>query len=93
MSRRTAHYSPPCHPCGPDPQPDHVALIQLDGAAKQSLERSRTRMLVTGLVFALAFLFDGLQRLVAGLLHSDRVRLADTTAFASTAFASAGAQR
>ena len=76
MTRRTAHHSPPCHPRGLDPQPDRAALIQLDGAAKQSLETGRTRLLVTGLVFALAFFFIGLRLVEVSLLPGDMVRLA-----------------
>lgn len=98
MSRRTALYSPPCHPCGPDPQPDPVALIQLDGAAKRSFERRHARLPEKGLAFALAFLFDGLRHFAVSLLPSDRARQAETNAFtnstfATTAFASAGAER
>jgi len=87
MNRRTAHHSPPCHPCGLDPQPDRAALIQLDGAAKQSLETGRTRLLVTGLVFALAFFFIGVRVVEVSLLPGDMVRLA------AAARANAPAQR
>ncbi|MGF1609760.1 MAG: peptidoglycan D,D-transpeptidase FtsI family protein [Kiloniellales bacterium] len=72
MIRQTAHPTPPCHPCGLDPQPDPVALVHLDGAAKQSLETGRTRLLVTGLVFALAFFVIGLRLVEVSLLYDDR---------------------
>ena len=36
-------------------------LVTLDGVAKQALETGRTRLLVTGFVFALAFLALGLR--------------------------------
>ena len=72
MKGRTAHPTPPCHPCGLDPQPDPVALIHLDGAAKQSLETGRTRLLVTGLVFALAFFVIGLRLVEVSLLYDGR---------------------
>ena len=68
MIRRTAHYSPPCHPCGLDPQPDRTAMIHLEGVAKEALETGRTRLLVTGLVFALAFFVIGLRLVEVGLL-------------------------
>ena len=85
MSRRTALHSPPCHPCGLDPQPDRAAPIQLDGAAKQSLEVGRTRLLVTGLVFALAFFSIGVRLVEVSLLPGDMVRLtADAQANTTT---------
>ena len=57
MIRRTAHTTPPCNPRGLDLRPPRQEIVYLDGAAKQSLETGRTRLLVAGLVFALAFLF------------------------------------
>ena len=90
MSRRTALYSPPCHPCGPDPQPVPVALIQLDDAAKPSFERRHARLPRKGLAFALVFLFDRLRCRVA---NRQPVEQANTIDFTASALASAGIAR
>ena len=90
MSRRTALYSPPCHPCGLDPQPDPVALIQLDDDAKPSFERRHARLPRKGLAFALVFLFDRLSCGAACWLPEEQ---ANTTAFTASALASAGIAR
>ena len=86
MIRRTAHYSPPCHPSGLGPQPDRTALIHLEGVAKEALETGRTRLMVTGLVFALAFFVIGLRLVEVGLFGaSDAPQLARQIANAGTA--------
>ena len=54
---------PPSPPAGP-PQP-----IKLEGVGKLALETGRTRLLVAGLVFALAFLAIGLRLVELGLLR------------------------
>lgn len=80
MMRKTAHLSPPCHPCGLDPSPREDRLVHIEGSAKQSLETGRTRLLVTGLVFALAFLFVGLRlaevSLLSGPLEAQQAKAA-----------------
>ncbi len=43
-------------PCGRDLGPHQGWVVELDGQAKSALETGRTRLLVTGFVFALAFL-------------------------------------
>ncbi|MDX1576128.1 MAG: penicillin-binding transpeptidase domain-containing protein, partial [Kiloniellales bacterium] len=51
--------------------------IKLDGVGKLALETGRTRLLVTGLVFALAFLAIGLRLVELGLLREgDEPRVA-----------------
>ena len=68
MMSKTAHLSPPCHPRGLDPSPGDARPVHIEGSAKQALETGRTRLLVTGLVFALAFLFVGLRLAEVSLL-------------------------
>ncbi len=54
----------------PGPPPlDPPAPIKLDGVSKLALEIGRTRLLVAGLVFALAFLAIGLRLVELGLLR------------------------
>jgi cell division protein FtsI (penicillin-binding protein 3) len=53
-----------CRPCLPhrlDPRSTREHLLRLDGTTKQALEVGRTRLLVAGTVFALAFLAVGLR--------------------------------
>ncbi len=51
------------------PSRDPPAPIKLDGVSKMALETGRTRLLVTGFVFALAFLAIGLRLIDLGLLR------------------------
>jgi len=51
------------------PPPDPPKPIQLEGVSKLALETGRTRLLVAGLVFALAFLAVGLRLVELGLLR------------------------
>jgi cell division protein FtsI (penicillin-binding protein 3) len=44
-------------------------LVTLDGVAKQALETGRTRLLVTGFVFAVAFLVIGLRLVELGVVR------------------------
>ena len=80
MMSKTAHLSPPSHPRGPDPSPGDARPVHIEGSAKQALETGRTRLLVTGLVFALAFLFVGLRlaevSLLAGPLQAQQAKAA-----------------
>ena len=80
MMSKAAHLSPPCHPRGLDPSPGDGRLVHIEGSAKQALETGRTRLLVTGLVFALAFLFVGLRlaevSLLAGPLQAQQAKAA-----------------
>ena len=55
MIRRSAPLSRPCHPCGLDLRPSRGPLLKVEGPAKQALDMGRTRLLVAGLAFALAF--------------------------------------
>ena len=56
-----------------------ATLVRLDGAAKLALEVGRTRLIVAGLLFAVAFLVIGLRLTSLGLFHEVREpRLAET---------------
>ncbi|MCG8354987.1 MAG: penicillin-binding protein 2 [Kiloniellales bacterium] len=55
MTRQTANSTPHLNPCGLDSLSERQALVVLEGSAKQALETGRTRLLVAGLVFTLAF--------------------------------------
>ena len=48
-------------PCGQDLGPARSYMVELEGNAKTSLETGRTRLIVAGAVFALAFLAIGLR--------------------------------
>lgn len=59
------------------PSPASPAPIKLDGMGKMALETGRTRLLVAGFVFALAFLAIGLRLVDLGLLREgDEPRVA-----------------
>ena len=60
------------------PSRDPPAPIRLDGVSKMALETGRTRLLVAGFVFALAFLAIGLRLVELGLLRQgDEPRVAE----------------
>ncbi len=56
MTTRPKQSSLNLRPPVPDARPDRVARIFVDGSTAQVLETGRTRLLVAGMVFALAFL-------------------------------------
>ena len=59
MIRRTGTTSPTLRPRGPDHDPAPAAPVVLNGTRTQALETGRTRLLVAGVIFALAFLVVG----------------------------------
>ncbi len=74
----------PAAPLASEPWPDGLGerlpaprpaadppVIRLEGIAKQALEIGRTRLLVTGLIFAMAFATIGLRLVELGLLRGD----------------------
>jgi cell division protein FtsI (penicillin-binding protein 3) len=67
-------------PVGPE-QPTPERVVRLEGSAKQALETGRTRLLVTGLVFALGFLVVGLRLVdVTVFMQGQEPRLASQPA-------------
>ena len=54
MNSQTAPSTPPCNPCGLDPQ-GRAGVVVVEGSAKLALETGRSRLKLAGLVFALAF--------------------------------------
>lgn len=67
MIRRSAPLSRPCHPCGLDLRPTRGPVIELEGRAKHALELGRTRLVVAGLGFALAFFLLAVRLVDLGL--------------------------
>jgi cell division protein FtsI (penicillin-binding protein 3) len=65
-------YMQPRRPVSLEPQPDPASLIVLDGTINQCLEVGRTRLLVAGLVFTMAFLVVGLRLVGLSLLTDGR---------------------
>ena len=74
------HGLPDRHPSLADPPTrDPPAPIKLDGVSKMALETGRTRLLVAGFVFALAFLAIGLRLVELGALHpAEEPQVADS---------------
>ena len=71
MTPQTAPSTPPCNPCGLDSH--RQAKVQVvEGSAKQALETGRSRLLVAGLAFALAFLIIGLRLVEVSALGQGR---------------------
>ncbi|MFQ6018687.1 MAG: peptidoglycan D,D-transpeptidase FtsI family protein [Kiloniellaceae bacterium] len=67
----------------PDPYPDPAARVVLDGSATQALDTGRTRLLVAGVVFALAFLVVGGRLVEITLLtQGNEPRLAEAPSMA-----------
>src|SRR5690606_32988477 len=54
--KRSSAKVAPITPCGRDLGPNRGWVVELEGQTKSALEVGRTRLLVTGFVFALAFL-------------------------------------
>ncbi|MFC4350028.1 peptidoglycan D,D-transpeptidase FtsI family protein [Fodinicurvata halophila] len=73
MTRRgneTANYRP-LSPCGLDVGQPKTWVVELEGARKAALETGRTRLIVSALVFAMAFVVIGLRLVDLTLLQSD----------------------
>ena len=63
----------------PDPGPDRAARVFLHGSAAQVLETGRTRLLVAGMVFAMAFLVVGWRLVdIAAFTAASEPRIAAT---------------
>ena len=71
MTPKTAPSTPPCNPCGLDPHRQAKVLV-VEGSAKQALETGRTRLLVAGLAFALAFLIIAVRLVEVSALGQGR---------------------
>ncbi len=59
MTRRLEQFSLNLRPRSPDTRPARAARDFVDGSGAQALETGRTRLLVAGMVFALAFIVIG----------------------------------
>lgn len=71
MRRDEAPRIRPDTPCGIDLGQPQTWVVELEGSRKAALETGRTRLIVAGLVFALAFLMVGLRLVDLSLLQGD----------------------
>ncbi|WP_022728376.1 peptidoglycan D,D-transpeptidase FtsI family protein [Fodinicurvata sediminis] len=74
----------PLSPCGLDVGQPKTWVVELEGARKAALETGRTRLIVSALVFAMAFVMIGLRLVDLTLLQSDASAQIATVAPANT---------
>jgi len=67
MIRRSVSLSRPCHPCGLDLSPAPHPVPVVEGRSREALETGRSRLVVAGLGFALAFFLIAVRLADVGL--------------------------